>query len=178
MENSQKWSLSAKYGLLLSIISIVATLLALIVPESSPWLGTLITIIKISAVNYLLLFFMKKYASLSEELVSYGDSFKFGFRVCFLSSIVVSLFTWFVYSFIAVEQMDLVIETILATFNESGVGGLVPDYDTLKAMVPKYMAIGIFIDCMIFGLIFPAILANYAQKRVFPEGEDLSKEDL
>lgn len=163
MDKSAKWSLAAKYGLLLSIVTIVIELIttSFTLPV---WASYSFTIIKLALVVYVLYIFMKKYSAMCEGSVSYSQSFGFGFIVSLCSAIVCTLFAFFNYNFINPDIMDKVLEGL--TQYEDYFGGYF-DMDLFERLMPNLSLVSVFINCLIFGLIIPAILANYTKKEVF-----------
>lgn len=175
MENKMKWSLAAKYGLILSLVTIVVSLIGMF--ELPGWLGTIISLAKFVAIIYLLKYFMIQYTKMSEVSVSYGESFKFGFKVCLLSSVICTTYSYIDYTLIRPETIEILIETFLTTQESMGAaGGMIFDYQTLSTIMPKVIIFSIFFDCIIFGLIFPAILASSTKSSLFSEEETNTEE--
>ena len=171
MDKKTKWSLAAKYGLILSIVTVVASLLSML--NLPTIVGTVITIAKFAAIAYLLYRFMAHYSQMMDGSVSYGASFKFGFLICFLSSIVCTTYSYLDYTIFRPELIETMIETMLAVQGQMGAtGGVMMDYQTLSSIMPKTIIFSLFFNYIIFGLIFPAIIANYTKKDLFEEDEE------
>lgn len=163
MNKSAKWSLAAKYGLLLSLVTIIIELIK--TTFSLPlWLNYVLIVTKIAATIYLLYIFMKNYSTQCEGDVSYSQSFNFGFITCLCSSVVCTLFYFINYNFINPEIMEATMEQLSVV--ASSYGDII-DLDKIEGLLPNITLLSAFIDCIIFGLIFPAILASYTKKEVF-----------
>lgn len=176
MDKKTKWSLAAKYGLILSSATIVVSLLGLL--NLPGWLGTIITIIKFVAIFQMLRYFMGQYTQMHEGAVSYGTSFKFGFLVCFCSTIICTAYTYIDYTVFRPEIIETMIEAMLTAQNSMGASsGVVFDYQMLSSMMPKVLIFSLFLDYIIFGLIFPAIVANYTKKDLFESDEPANTEE-
>ncbi len=175
MESKEKWSLAAKYGLLLSLVTIAVSLLGILFENMPKFLNTLLSLAKWAAIIWLLYTFMKKYSQKCSESVSYGKSYKFGLTVCFLSAIVCTAYMYIAMVVIDPSSTSELAETMLLAFEESGVALPGMDYQSLCAMIPKVMIFSIFFDCMFWGLIIPAIIANYTKKENFFIDEDTFK---
>ena len=127
MDKKTKWSLAAKYGLILSSATIVVSLLGLL--NLPGWLGTIITIIKFVAIFQMLRYFMGQYSQMHEGAVSYGTSFKFGFLVCFCSTIICTAYTYIDYTVFRPEIIETMIEAMLTAQNSMWASsGVVFDY--------------------------------------------------
>lgn len=175
MDNKTKWSLAAKYGLILSSVTIIVSLLGML--ELPSWIGTIISILKFVAIFYMLNYFMKSYSEMYDGSVSYGTSFKFGFLVCFCSTIICTAYTYIDYTVFRPEIIETMIEAMLTAQNSIGASsGVVFDYQMLSSMMPKVLIFSLFLDCIIFGLIFPAILASSTKSSLFSEEETNTEE--
>lgn len=169
MDKRTKWSLAAKYGLILSLVTIIVSLIGMFNPPQ--WLGTAITVMKFVAIFFILNYFMKQYTMMYDGAVTYGTSFKFGFLVCFLSSIVCTTYSYIDYTILRPELMETMIEAML--YAQDSMGNAMMDYQTLSAMMPKVLIFSLFLDYIIFALIYPAIVANYTKKDIFDDfGEE------
>jgi hypothetical protein len=163
MDNKTKWSLAAKYGLILSSATIIVSIIGMF--NIPGWLGTILTIAKFVAIFYMLRYFMEKYSEMYDGSVSYGTSFKFGFLVCFCSTIICTAYTYIDYTVFRPEVIELMIETMLTAQNSMGAtSSVVFDYQMLSSMMPKVLIFSLFLDYIIFALIFPAIVANFTKK--------------
>lgn len=142
------------------------------------WLGTIITVAKFVAIFYMLNYFMKSYSEMYDGSVSYSTSFKFGFLVCFCSSIICTAYTYIDYTLLRPELIETMIEAMLTAQNTMGAtSGVMFDYQSLSSMMPKVLIFSLFLDYIIFGLIFPAIVANYTKKELFETEFETEKEE-
>lgn len=166
MDKKTKWSLAAKYGLILSSVTVIVSLLGML--NLPGWLGTVVTIGKFLAIYYILNYFMKSYSEMYDGAVTYGIAFKFGFLICLCSSIICTAYTYIDYTLIRPEVIETMITTMLTTQESMGASsGIMFDYQTLSSIMPKVLIFSLFLDYIIFGLIFPAIIANYTKKEIF-----------
>lgn len=171
MDNKTKWSLAAKYGLILSSATIIVSIIGML--NIPGWLGTILTIAKFVAIFYMLRYFMGKYSEMHDGSVSYGTSFKFGFLVCFCSTIICTAYTYIDYTLFRPELIDVMIETMLTAQSSMGSSaGMTLDYQTLSSVMPKVILFSLFLDYIIFALIFPAIVANYTKKEIIFDEEE------
>ena len=128
MESKEKWSLAAKYGLLLSLVTIAVSLLGILFENMPKFLNTLISLAKWAAIIWLLYTFMKKYSQKCSESVSYGKSYKFGLTVCFLSAIVCTAYMYIAMVVIDPSSTSELAETMLLAVEETGVALQGMDY--------------------------------------------------
>lgn len=161
MDKKTMWALAAKNGLILSLITIVIELLKSTLHLTGT-IATVLTIVKLVAISWLLYYYMKEYSK-DKEYVTYGQSFNYGFIICFCSSIVCSVFAVLLYTVITPETMELSITTIMEAFEKSG-AAFNMEYDDIYKVLPFALTIGMFINCIIFGLIIPSIIANWTKK--------------
>ncbi len=161
MNNNSLWSLAAKNGMILSLITIVIELLKTVVTMKPIW-STLLSLVKLGLIIYLLYYFMKKYAQ-DKDYVSYSESFRYGFFLTFCSAIVCTLFYLVLYLVIAPD----IIETAMDTF--SSVMGNQSfnfdfDMDQLSSVLPTAIGFSQLITCTLWGLVLSAIVANFTKK--------------
>lgn len=171
MESQNKWQLAAIDGLILSSVTIIATLISGILTDAKTGmstnfiLGIVIWLAKFGGSIYLLYWLMKKYSSYYDT-ISYGKSFVYGFIVCMFSSIVCACFAYVSLEFIFTEQTRIGIEQTRQMMESS------PAYtEQTKAMVMKifnnystYVMFGQLIYLTIFGAIVSSIVSNYTKK--------------
>lgn len=171
MDKKAMWSLAAKNGLILSSITVVIASLTTFINMPSSVSMTL-NVAKFVGIIYLLYFFMKQYAE-DLDFVSYGESFKYGLTLCFLSSIVCTVFSLITFFYLEPAALDNAIETTMFMLEQSGMGDTM-DYDTLRAMILKILPISFFIGYLIYGLIYTSIIAIFTRKdEIFPNSQDV-----
>jgi threonine/homoserine/homoserine lactone efflux protein len=163
MEKRAEWSLAAKNGLILSIITIATTLIVALTPEMKI-VANILTFVKLAAVISLVYYFMKQFSEEQEE-VTYGQSFKYGFKICFLSSIVCTFWIAILYLFIQPDVLNQSLEIAFATIESSGMS-IDMDFEELEAILPTAIIISQFFNCMFWGVIIPAIAANWTKKEI------------
>lgn len=170
MDNKVLWSLAAKNALILSLVTILADLVSAVFTLPAG-VGIVISIVKLIAVIWILYYFMKQYAS-EQSFVSYHESFKFGFILCFCSAFVCTVFSMLLYFVIVPETISASAENMLAAFQAQNIDSGM-DYDQLMKVLPTSMVIARMLWCTICGLIFSSILANYTKKGdVFSHQDD------
>lgn len=176
MENQNKWQLAAIDGLVLSSITIIVTLLTNILGNNTNIIvSMLIWVVKFGGSLYLLYYLMKKYSS-TQETISYGKSFGYGFLVCLFSSIVCACFIYISMEFIFPEQTETAIkqtQQLIAGYPEE-------QKDMFSKILNNYtyyILFGQLIYLTIFGAIASSIIANYTKKSNPFENSDISEND-
>lgn len=171
MDKSTMWSLAAKNGLILSLITIIVELLSLAFTFPG-WASIVITIVKLGLIIFLLYKFMKSYSESCEGVVTYGQSFTYGFILCLCSTVVCTLFSFIDYTWINPDVTDMMLEQAeLAMANTPQLSGMDPD--KFAAMMPKMTILALFLKYIFFGVLIPLIIAAYTKKEsVFTSTEE------
>ncbi len=153
MNNGINWSSAAKYGLLLSSISVVVNILsAFLVEWQAPgFIGTVISIAAIVG-NFYLLFYIMRRNTETEENTSTGSAFAYGMAVCMFSTIVCCLFTLLTYTVFLPEYLETTLNALFEQFEAMGAADMI-DYDEMLSSMPLYMVIGEAFNCLVVGLI-------------------------
>lgn len=161
MNKKEMWSLAAKNGLILSLITILLTLISSLftLPKA---LSIVITIVKFVGVVTLLYYYMKSYSK-DKEFVSYNESFSYGFTLCLCSAIVCTVFNVLLTTVIIPDAMEQSMETVFSMMQSSNVNMQI-DYDTMMGLLPLMTALSTLINCLFFGVIEPLIIANWTKK--------------
>ena len=165
MDNKTKWSLAAKYGLILSVVTIVIEITkALLMNTSLMVISSLLSIVKLVLVIYLLHRFMQQFTDLQPNRpVSYSKSFSFGFLVSFFSSIICVAFLVLEYTVLFPHLIDAPLEQYITIMKQYGT--TIPlDYNQIKGILPSLIMIGQTFSCLIWGLILSSIIANWTKK--------------
>ncbi len=154
MNNGINWSSAAKYGLLLSSISVVVNILsAFLVEWQAPgFIGTVISIAAIVG-NFYLLFYIMRRNTETEENTSTGSAFAYGMAVCMFSTIVCCLFTLLTYTVFLPEYLETTLNALFEQFEAMGAADMI-DYDEMLSSMPLYMVIGEAFNCLVVGLIY------------------------
>lgn len=162
MDKGTMWSLAAKNGLILSLITIVAELLnsSFTLPK---WVSIVITIVKLFLICFLLYKFMKSYTDQCEGLVTYGQSYSYGFFICLCSTIVCTLFSFIDFTWINPEMTEKMMEGVESVLANTG---NIPDFDMDQfiSMMPKLTIASLFIQYIFYGAIIPLIIAIYTKR--------------
>lgn len=174
MENKTNWASAAQNGLILSLVTIIFMLVSTFV-KNGMLLNWIITIAKISSVITVLFYIMKR-DSVSAGGRTYGGSFRYGMAVCLCSSVVCTFFLALLYLVIMPDTLDQMLQFLYGQLENAGIGGLI-DYDTMRKALPAYLCIGGFLNCIICGLLFTAIIASFTKKNVLPFSETDGQND-
>ena len=152
--NSSKWSLAAKDGLILAAVTVVVSTLTFLTKNS--FLNTLLWLVKLGGSIWLLSVIMRRYGKAHPD----ESTFSYGLIVCVLSAIVCAVWAFVEYQFLF-DQM----------------GSMMPEgvTDMMLKMEDNYAQINCittFFWCTLLGLLFSAILARGgARKSVFTDEE-------
>lgn len=176
MDRENKWSSAAMDGLYLSLVTIIYSLaLSALQPESFI-IKSILWIAKFGGCLYLLWYFMKRWSD-RFDMITYSQSFNYGFIVCLLSSIMCACYGYVQVEWLFPEQTQEAIA--LAQEAMAQQGGL--DSATENMMNSFYGNFGrvtLFVSLFyytLFGAIAAAITANFT-KRTNPFGEGENEE--
>ncbi len=160
MNNGINWSSAAKYGLLLSSVSVVTNLLTAFINvwQAPTFLGTILTIAAIVGNFYLLAYIVRLNAE-TEEYVDQSSSFKYAMAVCMFSTIVCCLFTLLTYTVFFPDFLETQLTAVFEQLEAMGTAEML-DFDELMASMPTYMVIGEALNCMFVGLIYSLIISR------------------
>ncbi|MDO4736612.1 MAG: DUF4199 domain-containing protein [Bacteroidia bacterium] len=176
MENQNKWQLAAVDGLVLSSITIIATLASSVLGNNTNIIVSMVLwVLKFGGSLYLLYYLMRKYSN-TLETISYGQSFGYGFLVCLFSSIVCACFAYISMEFIFPEQTQIAIQQtkqLLVNYPEEQRAMLIKILDNYT----YYMLFGQLIYLTIFGAIASSITANYTKKTNPFQNSEISETD-
>lgn len=159
MDNKSLAYKAAETAILFSIIPIIFDILKHFTQDSQI-LGVTVAIVKFIIIVTVLNLMMKRFSRQETEYVSYGRAFKYGFTLCLFSSIICTL--WTVLSFYVVfpDTIDTMMETIATTFEKMNMPF---DYDEVYQYLSPALIGSSFITCLFWGIVLPAILANYSK---------------
>ncbi len=154
MNNGINWSSAAKYGLLLSSISVVVNLLsAFLVEWQAPgFIGTVISIAAIVGNFYLLLYIIRQNV-LAEDIADQRSAFRYGMAVCMFSTVVCCLFTLLTYTVFLPDYLETTLTALFEQLDAMGAADML-DYDEMLSSMPVYLVLGEAINCLIVGLIY------------------------
>jgi len=156
---SNQWSKAAVDALFLSLITILANLIQVVL-EPGKVISILIWLIKFGGCLGVLYYFMKEFSK-SSEVFSYKDGLKFGFKICLLSSLICAGYVFFQFAVLFPDMMQKTIEQYSTAMSSSN-----PDAIEVmeRYMTPQFISVITFIYYVVFGLIVSAIIANYTKK--------------
>lgn len=166
MKNKVPWSLAAKDGLLLSIIAIAIEVPTSMFQNIPTYLSILLLFVKITGSYTLLHYFTKKYAHTLEN-VSYSDGFKFALATSFFSSIVCTLATLLTVTVLVPDMIPTLLDNMFAMWETMGIGDIF-DYQSMLKMMPAVLSFSKIFSCMIWGVIFSLIIANFTKTKLSP----------
>ena len=157
---SNLWSSAASNGFLLALITIIVTLFTAAFPMGTA-ASLLIQFTKLTVTIGVLYYFMKKFGG-EQDSYTFGNAFTYGFVVSLCSNIVIACYSWLHYTMIFPDSMEKTLEImqqVAAQYNLEQ-----HSTDLLVKNFPIIMSVGPLIIYTFFGLIFAAILANFAKK--------------
>jgi len=157
---TNKWSIAALDGLLLALITIIATLIQTIFEPGSA-ITWLLWLVKLVSTVGLLYYFVKDYSK-NQELFTYKDGFRFGFMVSVLSSLICGCYMFLHYTLIFPDSLAKVMESVSTAMQSSG--GDTTAFEKIQKYVPHFISVFSLIYYSIFGLIASAIIANSTKK--------------
>lgn len=162
MDKSTMWSLAAKNGLILSLVTILTELItsSFTLPK---WVSIIITLVKLFLICFLLYKFMKSYTENCEGAVPYSKSYTYGFIICLCSTIVCTLFSFIDYTWINPQITETMTEAI-QTMAESQPMMSGVDLDKLIGIMPQLIIASLFIQYLFYGAIIPLIIAAYTKR--------------
>ncbi|HIZ88244.1 MAG TPA: DUF4199 domain-containing protein [Candidatus Coprenecus pullistercoris] len=161
MNYKLNWSEAAKYGLILSSVSVIINM-ATSIWQMPALANVLLNVIKLCLSVYILYYAIRRNAD-SWENISYGQSFGFGMATCTFSAIVCTLFVLLTYTVILPDAMAGLLDQVFSMYESMGVPAAI-DYDTMLRAMPFAITVSQFINCIFCGLIVSAILASFARK--------------
>ncbi len=166
MTTMNKMNSAAMHGLLLSLITIIASLLQTTFEIKSMLVSTLLWAVKFGGCIFTLHYFMKQYSLQSEkDHVSYGESFRYGLLVCLFSSVVCAGYMLLSLTILFPEQVDVATEqinTVLASgsYNSDQEKAV----NSILDRLPQLTFIYSLIYYIIIGAVMSSIIANYTKK--------------
>lgn len=163
MATSNKWNTAATNGLLLSLITIIASLLQSVFKIEGLF-SMVLWAAKFGGCIYLLHYFMKQH-SLQEQNVSYVESFKYGFLICCFSSIVCAAYLYISMTLLFPEQIDAAIEQV-NTLLASGSYSSEEESAVMSMMgkLPQITLFSAFFYYVLIGAVMSSIIANFTKK--------------
>ena len=166
--DSSKWSLAARDGLILAAVTVVVSTLTFLTENGI--LSGLLWLVKLVGSIWLLRIIMKRYATDHPEESVFG----YGVIVCVLSAIVCAVWAFVEYQFLFPDAVAKAFDQTFASFEE--IGAALPDNftDMMLKMEDNYAQISFittFIWCSLLGVIFSAILSRSGNKNVFTPEE-------
>lgn len=151
-------------GLLLSTITIVASLVNSVTDIKGMLPATMLWMAKFGGCIYMLNYIMKRYSSRFTGM-SYRGIFKYGMVVCFFSSIVCSCYMLLSLTILFPEQLDLAIEQINTMMSSGALASA--DEKAVELMIvklPKITFVTSFIYYNIIGAVMCSVIANFTKK--------------
>ena len=155
---------AAMDGLLLSTITITASLINSLVEITGMLPATLLWMAKFGGCIYMLTHIMRRYSNRFTG-ISYRGVFKYGAVVCFFSSLVCSGYMLLSLTILFPEQLQVAIDQI-NTMIANGTFST-PDEKVLELMIdklPKITFITSFIYYTIIGTVMSSVIANFTKK--------------
>lgn len=160
MNQRINWSEAAKYGLFLSLITVVTEQLSFLFSLSG-LMNTLLNLVKFAGSVSYLYYIVKRNASFYER-PDFGLSFRFGLAVCTFSAIVCSMFTLLTFTVFYPNASSEMLEYAFSVYEGMGLTDM--DYDMIARYFPAAITISKFLSCFIIGLIASPIIASMLKK--------------
>jgi len=167
--NTEFWNSAAINGLLLALASIAFMLLQTILPGY----GILLSLLKLVVTIGVLVYFMKQYSK-EQEYFSYGNGFRYGFTLSFCSAVAIAIYVFVHYTYLFPDLLETTINASMQAMQNYGNSGSL-DLDKWANNMPVIVSVSLFIYAIIWGLIAPAIIANYTKRGQSPFAD--SEED-
>lgn len=159
---SNKWSVAAQNAIMLSLVTILATLIQGVFREMPGFLGIIIWVVKFSLSIYLVYYFVKEYSK-SFDVFTYKQGFQFGVILCLLSSTIGAAYLFlhmgFLFPEATMSQMELIAQNMEAS-NPQGAEAI----SSVMEHLPKIAFVFALIYYTIIGVIVSAVVANYTKK--------------
>ena len=173
---SSKWSVAAKEGALLALVTVILTTVTTCLSENT-LVNALIWLVKLAGTIWLLRFFMKKWGEAHEGESTYG----FGFATSLCSAVIIAAYTFVMYKYLVPEQIVEVLEkaeSILAS-TPGVTQDIIDQFIALEDDYAQIQSIFRLVWCTVFGSIISAILKNGTSKgtSVFTEAEMTQNND-
>lgn len=156
MNQRINWTEAAKYGLLLSLISVIAEQIGYLFYLPSI-LASLLNILKFTGSITFLYYIMKRNAA-AAEYPTQGFNFRFGLAVCSFSALICSAFTLLTFTVFYPDSTKEMLDSIFEAYDSMGMAEF--DYDTLARIFPSAITLSKFLSCFIIGLIASPIIAS------------------
>jgi len=128
--------------------------------QNSQFLVLILGIVKFVIIVTVLNLMMKKFSREETGYVTYGRAFRYGFTMCMFSGIICTLWTVLSCYVVFPDTIETMMETIAAAFEKIKAPF---DYDEIYQYLSPALIISSFIKCLFWGLVLPAILANYSK---------------
>lgn len=158
---TNKWSVAALDGLLLALITIIATLIQTVLKPGVA-INWLLWLVKFSGSIGLLYYFMKDYSN-NRPSLTYKEGFNFGFILCFLSSVICACYLFLHYAIIFPDSIAATMEQAAVALESSNPEAM-DVLSKLENSFPQIMFISSLIYYTLFGILASAIIANYTKK--------------
>jgi hypothetical protein len=164
MSNENRLNSAATDGLLLSTITIVASLIQSTFKIDSMIIASLLWLMKFGGCIYLLHWCMNR-QSLSSGGSSYMDSFKYGFLVCAFSSIVCAGYMLLSLTLLFPEQTNMIIEQATKIMEQGNYSSEEKAaFDSLSVRLPQLTSMTSFVYYVIIGAVMSSVIANFTKK--------------
>ena len=161
---SNLWSSAATNGFLLALVTVIVTLFSTAFPMNVG-INLLITIVKLVVTIGLLYYFMKSFGQ-EVDTYPYGTAFTYGFAVSFCSNIVIACYFWVHYTLLFPDAIEKALKGMQQALAQYPIDQASLDF--VMNNLPVIMSVAPLILYTLFGLIFAAILANFAKKAELP----------
>ncbi len=167
MEQKSALSTAAIYGIYLAAITVVCSLLTTSL-ELKGAVSILMWIVKFAGTNYLLYYFMKRYAN-DYNVSKYGKNYSFGFLVSVFSSIICACYAYFSLAILFPNQTQEAINIMQESMSQQPMTSEVESVmEKITSNLPQITLFGTLVYYIIYGAIASAIIANFSKKEETP----------
>lgn len=164
MSNENRLNSAAIDGLLLSTVTVIASLSHSLLGITGMVAATIIWILKFGGCIYVLNWCMRR-QTLSCGGATYGDTFKYGILVCLFSSFVCAAYMFMSFTILFPEQADLAVEQVRTIMESSNKLSATDQQAFNSAMdrLPQVIFITNFIYYTIIGAVMSSVIANFTK---------------
>lgn len=155
-------SVSRKYGLIVGLIGIIITAIVYMVigDSQSPvaWLASVVLIVGIVLAH-------NEFKKMGDGFMSFGQGFRIGFMISFISGVLQSLFSYIYLAFIDESFLREQREAMIMAMEDQGLGADTPMVSMMESFAsPGAIAIFGIVGSALGGLILGLIISAITKK--------------
>ena len=163
------WNGAGKAGLVLGLASSVYLFVnqwvsAMGIPILAGVLSFVLWAVKFGGCIWLMMFFMKKFASENQETDN-STTFRFGVVTALLSALVYAAFSFANMAYFSADLMAENIDTVMQAYSQFMDSNTMSKMEDMMAKLPQITFFGNLIYCFIFGTVLSLILSRNIPSR-------------